>query len=162
MIVIPSKTAQPHFLFHWPTDRYIPRFLPNDLERAQLCANAMKSRLKFHFPLLSWMSMHSFEQFFEDFPVTEKNQHFHRSSRYISASIAHIYMQKYLQSNVKKEKENKQKKHRLHNFHWWQEKIHFDYGQKKYSECTGRKQNFTWLFSSIVLSRRVVATGSLQ
>lgn len=53
MIVIPSKTAQPHFLFHWPTDRYIPRFLPNDLERAQFCANTMKSRLKFHFLLLS-------------------------------------------------------------------------------------------------------------
>lgn len=41
-----SATGRPHFLFQWLTDRYTPRFLPNDLERAlRARARARSSRV---------------------------------------------------------------------------------------------------------------------
>lgn len=150
MIVIPSKMAQPHFLFHWPTDCYILRFLPNDLERAQLCAIAMKSRLKFHFPLLLWMNVHSLKSNFVIFSRDgEKSTFSPEFVTCISAAIIHIYMQKYLKSNAKK------KKYRLRwKFSLTIRKDPFRLRPEEvlYSECARRKQNFTWLFSSIALS----------
>lgn len=95
------------------------------------------------------------------FLATEKNQHFHRSSRCVSAAVAHIYVQKYLQLNVKeKEKENRQKKHR---------KIVI-YDEKRSISITARKSipkawdenRISLDYLVVVLSWCIVTTRSLQ